>query len=116
MNHTPMNVPQSPEDILKQLISACDFLPQMLPWQSFGVKATLTELMPDVKSRNWQRARNSIDLNRDILIWQIEQQSEVPVEVKEHQKEGVRWQAQAFKWLIDGMELEHRMHILHGRA
>ena len=101
---------------MKQLISACDFLPQMLPWQGFGVKATLTELMPDVKSRNWQRARNSIDLNRDILIWQIEQQSEAPVEVKEHQKEGVRWQAQALKWLLNEMQLQHRMHILHGRA
>lgn len=111
-----MNAPQSPEDILKQLIGACDFLPQMLPWQCFGVKATLTELMPDVKSRNWQRARNSIDINRDILIWQIEQQSEVPVEVKEHQKEGVRWQAQSFKWLIDGMELEQQRCILFGKA
>lgn len=88
----------------------------MLPLQCFGVKATLTELMPDVKSRNWQRARNSIDINRDILIWQIEQQSGVPVEVKEHQKEGVRWQAQAFKWLIDGMALEQQHCILFGKA
>lgn len=101
---------------MKQLIRACDFLPQMLPWQGFGVKATLTELMPDVKSRNWQRARNSIDLKRDRLIGQIEQQINTPVKVKEHHKNVIRWQAKALKCLIDGMELQHRMHILHGRA
>lgn len=116
MNHGPMNQPQSPEDILNQLIKACDFFSQMFPGQCFGLKSALTELMPDIRSRNWQRARNSIDLNRDIMIWQIEQQSEAPVEVKEHQIEGVRWQAQAFKWLIDGMELEHKRCILLGKA
>lgn len=116
MNHEPMNQPQSPEDMLKQLIGVCDFLSQMFPGQCFGLKSALTELIPNVTSRNWQRAVNDIDIKRDILIWQIEQQPKTPVEVKEHQKEGVRWQAQALKWLLKEMQLQHRMHILHDRA
>ena len=116
MNREPMNQPQSPENILEQLILVCDCLPQMYPGQGINLKGTLTELMPDIKDRNWQRASNIIDIQRDSIIRQIEQQHETPLEVKEHQKEYVRWQAKVLKWMLDGMELEHRMHILHGRA
>lgn len=116
MNRGPMNLPQSPEDMLKQLINACDFFSHWFPGQCFGLKAAITELIPDVKSRNWQRAINGIDIKRDILIWQLEQRTDVPGGIKEHQKEGIRWQALALKWLLDEIQLQHRRFLLHGRA
>ena len=116
MNHRPMNQPQSPEDILEQLILVCDCLPQMYPGQGINLKVTLTELMPDIKDRNWQRASNIIDIQRDSIIRQIEQQHETSLEVKEHQKEGVRWQAKVLKWMLDGMKLEQQRCILLGKA
>ncbi len=116
MNHSPMQQPQSPEDILKQLIDACDCSSQRFLGQEIDAKAALTELMPDIRSRNWQRARNSIDCKRDRLIGQIEQQINTPVEIKEHHKNVIRWQAKAFKWLIDGLELEQQRCILFEKA
>ncbi len=101
---------------MKLLISACDSSSQMFPGQEIDAKATLTELMPDIRSRNWQRARNSIDLKRDRLIGQIEQQINTPVEVKEHHKNVIRWQAKALKCLIDGMELRRKHFVLFGKA
>lgn len=103
MNRGPMNLPQSPEDMLKQLINACDFFSHWFPGQCFGLKAAITELIPDVKSRNWQRAINGIDIKRDILIWQLEQRTDVPGGIKEHQKEGIRGKL----WLSNGCWMKY---------
>lgn len=36
----------------------------------------------------------------------LEQRTDVPGGIKEHQKEGIRWQALALKWLLDEIQLQ----------